>query len=151
MAEIVKTFEDARVADILPDDHITRTYTRVVDGVTFVTRREGIATHQNEGGEWCTKEGGWLTLRNDDDYDTTVIMVTRAVKELPTTVGTVLVPINPDEPIEAVIAGTKYYTNEAVYGPDGKWHGLFRSDTTVLGFTWSEYITPGKWKIEEKR
>jgi len=150
MTKIVKTFGGARLADILPNDHISRIYTRVFDGVTFVTRREGVANHQSEDGEWCTTEGGWLTLHGDDDDDAIVITITRAVMELPTVVGVTILSLDPDNPIEVVIAGTKYYTHEAVYGPDGKWHGLFRSDTTVLGFAWAKDITSGTWKVEEK-
>lgn len=76
--------------------------------------------------------------------------VRRAVQELPTKCGTVIVRADRHKYIEAEVGGVIWRTREAILGLDGRWHGVWRAGQVAVGSTSADSITPGTWKVEEK-
>ena len=76
----------------------------------------------------------------------------RPVRELPTKPGTVIVPADGHEYIRATANGSFRRASEAVLGPDGRWHGVWRKasgrvpDTSIS----PSGITPGTWKVDDQ-
>lgn len=66
-AEVVVTRDQVR-----PGDHVTWLMVWTVHGVSFESRREGIARHRNTHGDWFTKEGMMLTQGEGEAVTITV-------------------------------------------------------------------------------
>ena len=75
----VQVIENATRYDVQPGDHITWERVTTIDGVTITTRYEGIARFRDEGGDWWTGEGMYVTT---DDAAT--LTIRRTAPELPT-------------------------------------------------------------------
>ena len=84
--------------------------------------------------------------------------VRRAVRELPTEDGAVIIPAEGREFIEAEVSGRTYIAREAVvcqsdFGPANVLEGAWRrvdDGSRVGGQVSRDFITPGTWKVEEK-
>lgn len=146
----VQIIENATRDDVRPGDHITWELNKRPDGATITERREGTAHHRDSFGDWWTDEGGvWLTLGAGEGV---TITIRRPVQDVPTEPGTVIVPAEGREFIEAVVGGIVWYANEAVLGPDARWHGIWRGGwgSMPIGYVAPGLITPGTWKVDEK-
>ena len=145
----VKIIRNATRDDVRPGDRITWEEARVYHGVTAFQRHEGIAHHRDSSGDWCSKEGAWITC---GDGEGITITIRRPVKDLPTKPGTVIVPADGHARIEAVVCGVVWYANEAVLSRDGRWRGVWRvgSGRLAVGSSGPEYITPGTWKVDDQ-
>lgn len=77
--------------------------------------------------------------------------VRRAVQELPTQGGTVLIPADGREYIEMEVEGQTHYAREALLA-NGRWNAIWRTDTRerVRYSAHPEEITPGTWKVDER-
>ena len=82
--------------------------------------------------------------------------VRRPVEDLPTGHGTVIVPADGHEYIEATgpVSGATWRTKEAVLGSDGRWYGVWRPDVRLGGLPAAhvgpEHITPNTRKVEDR-
>ena len=74
----------------------------------------------------------------------------RPVQELPTGLGAVIVAKEEGGSIEATVLGVTWHAREAVFGGDGRWHGVWRSTSGAISYAAPDQITPGTWKVEEK-
>ena len=74
----------------------------------------------------------------------------RPVQELPTGLGAVIVAKEGGGGIEATVLGIVWRAREAVFGGDGRWHGVWRSTSGAISYAAPDQITPGTWKVEEK-
>lgn len=97
-------------------------------------------------GPW-TAEGDFIGNLDDGTW-----YVRRAVQELPTKPGTVIIPAEGHEYIEATVDGRVRRASEAVLGPDARWHGIWHGDwgSTPSGYVARELITTGTWKVDGK-
>ena len=76
--------------------------------------------------------------------------VRRAAQELPTASCTVIIPADGRKRVEAK-ANIVWYANEAVLGPDNRWHGVWRTDSGLAISSVSPgEITPGTWKVADQ-
>ena len=78
--------------------------------------------------------------------------VRRTVQEPPTTSCAVIVTADGRKYIEATAGGAVWYANEAVLGPDNRWHGVWRTDSgrvTISSVSPGD-ITPDTWNVEEE-
>lgn len=71
-----------------------------------------------------------------------------AAPALPTKPGTVIVPADGHEYIEATIQGETFYTREAIRSRPGGWNAAWRSGERQGSVASPESITPGTWKVE---
>ena len=126
-----------------PGDHISWEHTETFHGVTLTVRREGIAHHRDQEGDWCTEEGRWLT---DGEGEDITLTIRRPVQDLPTEPGTVIVNNDGGEYITATFAGEVYRAREAILLDPDHWHAAWRSDVGVLPYIISERIDPSTWK-----
>ena len=138
----VKIIENATRYDVRPGDHITWERVTTIDGVTITTRYEGIARFRDEGGDWWTGEGMYITA---DDAAT--LTIRRAVQVLPTEPGTVIVSADGHEYITATVGGMTYRAREAILIGENQWHAAWRSDEGVLIYVAPERIDAGTWKV----
>ena len=127
------------VGDEVRRDHEGATVTAVVGEV-------------DEDGDPWTAEDGLIGLRRYGTW-----YVRRAVQELPTEDGAVIVPAEGREFIEAEgLAGQTFIAREAVvcesdFGPANVLEGAWRRADTgarVGGQVSRDFITPGTWKVE---
>ena len=137
----VQVIENAARDDVRPGDHIVWERVTTIDGATITARYEGIARYRDEGGDWWTGEGMYLTTA-----DTATLTIRRTVQALPTNKGAVIVPADGHEYITAVKYGVMCHTREAVLSIDGYWVGAWRSNLRTLAYIYPEGITPGTWK-----
>lgn len=143
----VKIIENAALDDVRPGDHLTWERVTTIDGVTITTRYEGIAHHRDEDGDWWTGEGMYITQGEGEGITLTI---RRTVQELPTGLGAVIVAKEEGGSIEAAVLGVVWRAREAVFGGDGRWHGVWRSTSGAISYAAPGQITPGTWKVEEK-
>ena len=73
--------------------------------------------------------------------------VRRPVQELPRKEGTLIVPADGREFIEAEVWGKTYYASEAILLGERDWLGAWRSPHSVQVDVTSGQITPGTWKV----
>ena len=140
----VKIIKNASLEDVLPGDHLTWEWVMVHGGLTMTNRREGIASYQNVSGDWWTAEDMSITEGNEDD---TTLTIRRAVQELPTEDGAVIVPADGHEYITATVGGVTYRAREAILIGENQWHAAWRSDEGVLIYVTPERIDAGTWKV----
>ena len=142
----LKVIENATRKDVRPGDHVVFRHTWKRDGLTVSARREGVAHHQDDG-NWCTEEGMYITLGVGEDV---TITIRRPVQELPTMLGTVIVPNDGCGAIEAVVGVVVWRASVAVLDGDGRWHAVWRGGRLVSRSTRPESITPGTWKVDDQ-
>ena len=141
----VKIIKNATRDDVRPGDHVTWEYTGAREGVTTFERREGIAHHRDSDGDWCAEGGRYITY--SEGYGRT-ITIRRTVQELPTGLGAVIVAKEEGGGIEATVLGRVWHAREAVFGADGRWHGVWRSTSGAISYAAPGQIVPGTWRVE---
>jgi len=111
------------------------------------TTRTGIVGRVGGNGEVRTAEHGYIGV-----LDLGTWYVRRAVRELPKSGPSVIVPADGHRDIEALLDGIVWSANEAVLGPDNRWHGVWRSDSgwAVISSVAPEHITPDTWKVDDQ-
>ena len=142
-----KIIENATLRDVRPGDHLIWEWSRQEGDRLVVTRREGIAYRQDEGGDWCTEGAMWIT----SGMNNATLTIHRSVQELPTKSGAVIVPADGREYIEAKMNCGTFHAREAVLRPDGFWVAAWRTDGRgQTSYVTSDCITPDTWKVEEE-
>ena len=74
----------------------------------------------------------------------------RPVQNLPTKPGTVIVPADGHEYIEATMRGETVRAREATRSGAGGWYAAWRSGEQTSGLASSREITPGTWKVDDQ-
>ena len=74
--------------------------------------------------------------------------VRRAVKELPTKIGTVIVPEDGREYIEATLCGETFYARAALLSWTRCWYAPWQAGDRRCGLASPGEITPGTWKVD---
>ena len=105
----------------------------------------GVVARVDEDGDPLTVEGYLIGLR---DYGTW--HVRRAVQELPTNPGAVIIPADGHEYIEATMRGETVRAREATRSGAGGWYAAWRSGEQTSGLASSRDITPGTWKVADR-
>ena len=143
-----KIIENATRDDVRPGDHLTWERVTTAFGATYTTRREGIAHHRDARGNWSTEDGQRITAGMGGHITLTI---RRPVQELPAKTGTVIVPADGREYIEAKTVWGTFRAREAVIRHDGFWVAAWRTDGRgQTSHLTSDCITPGTWKVEEE-
>lgn len=131
--EPLKKGDPLNVGDEVRQDHGGITATAVVGSV------------DGGGNPWSANDSfiGWL--------EAGTWYVRRAVQELPTEPGTVIIPAEGHEYVEAAFIGDTYYAREAMLADD-LWRAVWRTadGVRVRYSVLPEDITPDTWKVEEK-
>ena len=104
-----------------------------------------VVARVDEEGDPRTAEGECIGLL---EYGTWYVR--RAVQELPTADGAVIVPAEGHEYIEARVCNKTYRAREAVRHWAGGWHAAWRSGSQMRGGVAPEEITPGTWKVDDQ-
>ena len=138
-----QTIENATPDEVRQGDHITWERTDERGGLIYLERRGGTAHFRDEGGDWRTKDGQWITHGEGEGITLTI---RRPVQDLPTEPGTVLDPADGHEYITATVGGVTYRAREAILLEPDHWHAAWRSDEGVLPYVIAERIDPGTWK-----
>ena len=143
----VKIIENATRYDVRPGDHITWERVTTIDGVTITTRYEGIARFRDEGGDWWT--GGGMYITTDD---AATLTIRRTAPELPTKPGTVIVANDGHKFIKAEVDGIAHRAREAVLGANGWWYGAWRKaeGDGLLSAMFPEHISAPTWKVDDQ-
>ena len=97
------------------------------------------------GGNLWTIEGGLLIHSESGTWH-----VRRAVQDLPTEDGAVIIPAEGHEFIEATICGETHYARAALRSWVGDWYAAWRAGERKCGLAASEEITPGTWKVADQ-
>ena len=143
-----KIIENATRDDVRPGDHLTWERVTTESGVTRTVRLEGVAHHRDNDGDWCTEEGRWITAGEDQH---TTLTIRRPVQELPTKSGTVIVPADGREYIEAKMNCGTFHAREAVHRHDGFWVAAWRTGGRgQTSYVTSDCIAPDTWKVEDQ-
>lgn len=119
---------------------------RVLHGITTTV----VVGRVDEDGDLWTADDIFIGTLEDGTWH-----VRRLPQELPTKGGAVIVANDGHEDIEATgsVNGTTWRAKEAVLGPDGRWHGVWYSDSILSAALPSfapEAITLDTWKVKEK-
>ena len=93
----VQIITNAALDDVRPGDHLTWDLTWTHRYVTLTNRREGIAFHRDEFGDWWAKDGGCITV---DGQAGATLTIRRTAPELPMEDGAGIVPAEGPEYIE---------------------------------------------------
>ena len=140
----VQIITNAALDDVRPGDHLTWDLTWTHRYVTLTNRREGIAFHRDEFGDWWAKDGGCITV---DGQAGATLTIRRPVQEPPTEPGAVIVANDGHEHITATVGGMTYRASEAILLGRDDWHAAWRSGTSVTMYATPDHITPGAWKV----
>ena len=105
----------------------------------------GVVARVDEDGDPLTADGYLIGLR---DYGTW--HVRRAVQELPTEDGAVIVPADGHEYITATFDGETYRAREAILLGSGHWQAAWRSDEGVMVYVIAEWIDPGTCQVADQ-
>ena len=131
--EPLKKGDPLNVGDEVRQDHGGITATAVVGSV------------DGGGNPWSANDSfiGWL--------EAGTWYVRRAVQELPAEPGTVIIPAEGHEYVEAAFIGDTYYAREAMLADD-LWRAVWRTadGVRVRYSVLPEEITPGTWKVDGK-
>ena len=146
------TPEDDRPWESLNEDDPLRVGDEVRQELNGVTTIAVVGRVDGEGDPWTTEDRFIGVLDEGTWY------VRRAVQELPTEDGAVIVPAEGREFIEAEVSGQTYIAREAVvcqsdFGPANVLEGAWRrADTGVRagGQVSRDFITPGTWKVDDQ-
>ena len=98
----------------------------------------------DDGDPWAAGGGFIGVLEHGTWY------VRRAVQELPTEDGAVIVPAEGHEFIEATICGETHYARAALRSWVGDWYAAWRAGERKCGLAASGDITPGTWKVADQ-
>ena len=109
-----------------------------LNGVTTIAV---VGRVDGEGDPW-TAEDRFIGVHDEGTW-----RVRRAVQQLPTEDGAVIVPTDGHEYITATFAGEVYRAREAILRVPDHWHAAWRSDTSVMAYVISGWIDPGTWKV----
>lgn len=111
-----------------------------IDGITATA----VVARVSAAGNLYTAKGRLIGYRHVGTWQVRRAIVT----PLPTWASTVIVPNHGYDYIEATWDGIVWRASEAVLGPDGRWHGIWRkaAGRGVLGFMLPRHITPGTWR-----
>lgn len=139
----VQIIENVTRDDVRPGDHMVWEHTETFHGVTRTVRREGIAHHRDELGDWQTGDDGLITDGEDEGITLTI---RRPVQDVPTEPGEVIVNNDGGEYITATVRGVTYRAREAILLAPDHWHAAWRSDEGVLPYVIAERIDAGTWK-----
>ena len=143
-----KIIENATRDDVRPGDHLTWERVVTTAGVTYTTRREGIAHRRDASGNWSTEDGQRITAGKGEHATLTI---RRPVQELPTKSGAVIVPADGREYIEAKMACGTFHAREAVIRHDGFWVAAWRTGGRgQTSYVTSDCIAPDTWKVEDQ-
>lgn len=142
-----ETIENASLNDVQPGDYVVWEYAREVGGVTEKDSRAGVAAYRSGRGDWHTESDARITW---GEYEGVTITIRRTTQELPTKPGTVIVPADGHEYIEAVDHGKRCYAVEAVCGHGGRLAAVWRHGAEEVPALEAECLTPGTWKVEAK-
>ena len=123
-----------RVGDEVRREHSGLTITAVVGRV------------DDDGDPW-TAEGGLIGV-----LDLGTWYVRRAVQELPTKCGTVIVANDGHKFIKAEVDGIAHRAREAVLGANGWWYGAWRKaeGDGLLSAMFPEHISAPTWKVDDQ-
>lgn len=108
-----------------------------------VIRTAVVARVDKDGGPW-TAEGGFIGLPGVGTWS-----VRRTVQELPTEPGSVIVPADGRDYIEATLWGETFYARAALRSWTD-WHAAWRAGERKCGLASSGEITPGTWKVDDQ-
>ena len=97
-----------------------------------------------DGGPWTAEGASIGLLRYGTWY------VRRAVQELPTEKGAVIVPADGHEYIESTVHGRTWRAVQAVRDSSGYWVGAWCSEANVIAHVAPHEITPGTWKLDSQ-
>ena len=111
---------------------------RELNGITTIAV---VGDVDADGDPW-TAEGGLIGLLKVGTW-----YVRRAVQDVPTEPGEVIVNNDGHEYITATFGGEVYRAREAILLDPDHWHAAWRSDVGVLPYIISERIDPGTWKV----
>ena len=122
------------VGDEVRRDYLGTTTTAVVGRV------------DDEGDPW-TDEGRVIGILDEGTW-----YVRRTVQELPTKPGTVIVPAEGHEYIEAEVGGIAHRAREAVLGANGWWYGAWRKaeGDGLLSAMFPKHISAPTWKVDDQ-
>ena len=113
-----------------------------LNGVTTIAV---VGRVDGEGDPW-TAEDRFIGVHDEGTW-----RVRRAVQQLPTEDGAVIVPAEGREFIEAVVNGHTYYAREAML-INGLWRAVWRTphcfQVSYSVLPWK--ITPGIWKVDDE-
>ena len=144
----METIENATRDDVRPGDHLTWERVKTIDGVTITTRYEGIARFRDEGGDWWTSEGMYVTTK-----DVAALTIRRPARDLPTEFGAVIVPAPGHETITATEpeGGTVWRTREAARTSHDTWLGVWRDeDGTFSSVIPAGWIDAPTWQEDDE-
>lgn len=121
----------------------------------------GDEVRQDHGGITRTAVVGWVDKSGDpwtaDDIFIGEInigswYVRRAVQELPTKCGTVIVANDGHKFIKAEVDGIAHRAREAVLGANGWWYGAWRKaeGDGLLSAMFPEHISAPTWKVDDQ-
>ena len=109
-----------------------------------ITTTAVVGRMDGDGGLW-TAEGRFIGALVLGTW-----YVRRRVQELPTEAGTVIVPADGHEYVEATMHGGTFRAREAIRSWAGGWYAAWRSGEQTAGLASSEDITPGTWKVADQ-
>ena len=95
------------------------------------------------GDPW-TAEGALIGMLSHGTW-----YVRRTVQELPMEPGSVIVPADGHEHIEATLCGQTFYARTALLSWSG-WYAAWRAGDRKCGFASPEEITPGTWRVDDQ-
>ena len=112
-----------------------------------ITRTADVVARVDEDGDPWTAEGYLIGLR---EYGTWCVR--RAVQELPTKCGTVIVANDGHKFIKAEVDGIAHRAREAVLGANGWWYGAWRKaeGDGLLSAMFPEHISAPTWKVDDQ-
>ena len=116
---------------------------REVNGLTTTAV---VGSVDKDGDPW-TAEGGLIGV-----LDLGTWYVRRAVQELPTKCGTVIVANDGHKFIKAEVDGIAHRAREAVLGANGWWYGAWRKaeGDGLLSAMFPEHISAPTWKVDDQ-
>ena len=79
MNKRIITTDNAALGDVRPGDYTIWEATETRGGVIVTARREGIAHHRDQWGDWCNENGVHIT--GGEDEGTTITIHRDATKE----------------------------------------------------------------------
>lgn len=145
-----REYERANPEDARPWEPLNGGRVRVGDEVrrevNGLTTTAVVGSVDKDGDPW-TAEGGLIGV-----LDLGTWYVRRAVQELPTKCGTVIVANDGHKFIKAEVDGIAHRAREAVLGANGWWYGAWRKaeGDGLLSAMFPEHISAPTWKVDDQ-
>ena len=139
-----ETPADARPWEPLNEGDSLRVGDEVRQDYSGVTRTAVVGRVGEDGTPWTTERDLIGLLHWGTWY------VRRAVQDLPTNPGAVIIPADGHEYIEATMRGETVRAREATRSGAGGWYAAWRSGEQTSGLASSREITPGTWKVADR-